>query len=395
MDRADLVDTTRRVLQCIADRTVETASEPVTYPRALFTDRAVGEREHELLFLDVPHVVGYVGEVTDPGDYVTRDVAGVPVLIVRGADGVLRAFLNACAHRGASVADGAGCTRRFTCGYHSWSYDTSGALASLPAKDMFAGLDTSRLGLQPLPVSDESGLIVVGLRPGVEVRGWLSEVQPALVDCHFDAATPIANSTVSVAANWKLSVDVNFEGYHFPAVHQNTLHPIATGNASHDLYGRHCRWAFPMRHIEELRNQPEEFWPDYFVGTVVYFFYPSAVLVEAADTKQLLRIYPGSHPGESTVDIAYSVTSTPTEEDRANHMLAFEFVKNVLVHGGLPDGRAVPARSGRGTGQRRGGTQRAVAAAHARRLDRRRRGHTAASKRAHGGASLTAARRSS
>ena len=231
---------------------------------------------------------------------------------------------------------GAGCTRRFTCGYHSWSYDTSGALASLPAKDMFEGLDTSRLGLQPLPVSDESGLIVVGLRPGVEVRGWLSEVQPALVDCHFDAATQIANSTVSVAANWKLSVDVNFEGYHFPAVHRNTLHPIATGNASYDLYGRHCRWAFPMRHIEELKSQPEEFWPDYFVGTVVYFFYPSAVLVEAADTKQLLRIYPGSHPGESTVDIAYSVTSTPTEEDRANHLLAFEFVKNVLCTEDFP-----------------------------------------------------------
>lgn len=234
------------------------------------------------------------------------------------------------------MASGAGCTKRFTCGYHSWSYDTQGALASLPAKNMFDGLGKAELGLQPLPVSDAPGLIVVGLRPHVEVSGWLDSVQPALADCRFDAVIPIADSTVAVAANWKLSVDVNFEGYHFPAVHTTTLHPVATGNASYDLYGRHCRWAFPMRHLEELKDQPEESWPDYFVGTVVYFFYPSCVLVEAADTKQLLRIYPGNHRGESIVDIAYSVTSVPTEEDRANHLLSFQFVKDLLCTEDFP-----------------------------------------------------------
>lgn len=336
MDRADLVDTTRRVLRCIADHSVETAPEPASYPSGFFTDQTLWERERERLFLDVPHVVGYVSEVAGPGDYFTRDVAGVPVLVVRGPDGVLRAFLNACAHRGASVASGTGCTKRFTCGYHSWSYDTQGKLASLPAKSMFEGLDRTQLGLQPLPVSDETGLIVVGLRPHVEVNGCLDAVRPALADCRFDAVTPIDNSTVTVAANWKLSVDVNFEGYHFPAVHTTTLHPIATGNASYDLYDRHCRWAFPMRQIEELRDQPEDAWPDYFVGTVVYFFYPSCVLVEAADTKQLLRIYPGSHPGESVVDIAYSVTSTVTEQDRANHQMSFRFVKDLLCTEDFP-----------------------------------------------------------
>ncbi len=336
MDRTDLLDTTRRVLKCIADRSLETAPAAVSYPSSAFTDPVLFEREKRQLFLKTPHVVGYTSEVANPGDYVTRDVAGIPVLIVRGSDGVLRAFLNACAHRGATVASGAGCARRFTCGYHSWSYDTKGVLASLPAKNMFEGLDMSGLGLQPLPVGDETGLIVVGLRPEVQVEGWLDAVAPALAGCRFDEVSPVASSTVAVAANWKLSVDVNFEGYHFPAVHATTLHPIATGNASYDLYGRHCRWAFPMRHIEELRDQPEEAWPDYFVGTVVYFFHPSAVLVEAADTKQLLRIYPGSQPGESVVDIAYSVAASLTEEDRANHLLSFEFVKGLLCSEDFP-----------------------------------------------------------
>jgi carnitine monooxygenase subunit len=336
MDRADLVDTTRRVLKCIAERSLETAPEAMTYSADFFTSRDRLVLERERLFMDLPHVVGFVGEVAAPGQYVTRDVAGIPVLVVHGSDGVLRAFLNACAHRGASVASGSGCSRRFTCGYHAWSYDTQGKLASLPAKKMFEGLDHSLLGLQPLPVTDEAGLIIVGLRPGVEVDGWLDDVAPALRDARLDEAVPITNETVTVKANWKLSVDVNFEGYHFPAAHTNTLHPIATGNASYDVFGRHCRWAFPMRHIEALADQSEESWPDYFIGTIATFFYPSVVLVEAADTLQLLRIYPGAHPGESIVDIAYSVTSAPTDEERANHLMAFEFVKGLLCGEDFP-----------------------------------------------------------
>lgn len=336
MDRADLIDTTRRVLKCLADKTLETAPDVESYPSSIFTDAAVWRRERERLFLDIPHVVGYASEVAHADDYLTRDVAGVPVLVVRDTDGVLRAFLNACGHRGARVAVGSGCAKRFTCGYHSWTYDSRGQLASIPAKSMFSGMDRDQARLQPLPVSDEAGLIVVGLRPHVEVAGWLDSIRPALADCRFDTVTPIANSTVTVAANWKLSVDVNFEGYHFPAVHPTTLHPIATGNASYDLYGQHCRWAFPMRHIEELQHQPEDEWPEHFVGTVVYFFYPSCVLVEAGETKQLLRIYPGTHPGESIVDIAYSVTSVLTEDDRANHLLSFQFVTDLLCNEDFP-----------------------------------------------------------
>lgn len=336
MKRDDVIDYTRRVFKCTADNALETAEHPRSYPASMFTDREYLDVERRRLFADTPHVVGFIGQVNRPGAYFTCDVAGVPVLVVRGHDGELRAFLNSCSHRGASVAQGAGCSRRFTCGYHSWSYDSSGRLASLPGKSMFAGMDLDGLGLTPLPVSVEAGLIVVGLHRDVTTAGALGSLNEALSEERFGDVVPIAETTVRVAANWKLAVDINFEGYHFPVVHTDSLNPMVTNHSPFDLFGRHSRWAFPMRTIDELAGQAEADWPADFLGTVVFFLYPSCVLVDAFGTQQLIRIYPGTHPGESIMNIAYTTTLNPTEEDKANHRASFEFVKNLLLQEDVP-----------------------------------------------------------
>ena len=99
----------------------------------------------ERIYRRSPLAVALSCDVREPGDFDTVEIAQRPLLIVRGDDGVVRTFLNICRHRGAQVVDGCGHTRRFTCPYHSWVYDTRGRLVGVPGRDTFGELDVSGL----------------------------------------------------------------------------------------------------------------------------------------------------------------------------------------------------------------------------------------------------------
>lgn len=287
---------TRRVLDHFAASGLDTADDVMLVPAEVFTDpdRFAADRQ---MMRQVPHVVAWGGEIAEPGDYTTKDVMGTPVLLLRDKGGAARAFANVCAHRGAQVAAGCGRATRFTCPYHAWTYDSRGRLASLPGRQMFKGVELSELGLRPLPVSEQAGLIVVGLDASVAVDGFLDDARDDLVSFGFDDYAYAQSAELHLRADWKLAVDVNFEGYHFPFLHKETLAPIVTNNSVFDIFGIHCRWAFPFRNIEELRDVPEEDWPERFSGSVVYGIFPSCVLVESPVSTLMLRIYPGESPG--------------------------------------------------------------------------------------------------
>ena len=336
MPRQESLELTRRVLEHFENNTLDTVDGVWREPREAFVSRERHDADIRMM-RDVPQVVGWVGEVAQSGSYTTKEVAGVSVLLVRGKDGVLRAFINGCAHRGAEVASDCGTTRLFTCPYHGWSYRLDGRLAGVPAREMFSGADLEGRGLTSLPVSEEAGLIVVGLSQGVDVHNVFGDAAEPLA--HYDFATRHHAETrrFVVATNWKLSVDVNFEGYHFPYVHADTLDPIASNNSVYDIYGRHNRWAFPFRDIVKFRDVPEDDWPDQFFGTVVYGMFPSCVLVEAPASYQMLRSYPGRHPGESIVVLTYgSPEPVTTDAQREWYRLSMDAVCNVLFNQDFP-----------------------------------------------------------
>ena len=93
------------------------------------------------------------------GDYIARDAAGIPLIVVRSSDGQVRGFRNACRHRGVQVAEGQGCTSVFVCPYHGWSYGTDGSLRSVPHKEGFPELDKDNRGLVPVECLEKNGLI--------------------------------------------------------------------------------------------------------------------------------------------------------------------------------------------------------------------------------------------
>ncbi|KUI41473.1 hypothetical protein AU197_16680 [Mycobacterium sp. IS-1590] len=330
MPRQEALELTRRVLKHFENDSLDIADRVWREPRSAYVDGDRFEADVRML-RSMQHVIGWGGEVAAPGSYVTKDVMGTPVLVTRAQDGALRAFINGCAHRGAQVADGCGVTRTLTCPYHGWTYGLDGRLKGAPARTMFAGADLEDRGLISLPISMQGGLLVVGLSADVDVSTALDGIATPLSDYDFDRVFHVETRRYDIACNWKLAVDVNFEGYHFPFVHADTLDPLASNNSVYDIYDRNIRWAFPFRDIVQYRDLSEADWPDQFFGTVVYGLFPSCVLIEAPGTSQMLRAYPGRSPDETVVYLSISAPAEPvTDDERAWYKMGLDGAAQVL-----------------------------------------------------------------
>jgi carnitine monooxygenase subunit len=315
----------------------DTGPSSVTESADVFTDPDRFAREVHQFFRRTPQVVGWAGEVRGPNTFTAKDVAGVAVVITRDEHGTLRAFRNACTHRGAQVADGCGGARRLTCPYHAWSFDLGGQLVGQPEAWAFDDIDRATLGLRPLPVAEIAGLLVVGLEDDVDVDGALDGIEHELDWCGYADCDLLATETYHIAANWKLAVDVNLEVYHVASLHRESLHPIIVNHTVHDLFGRHGRHAFPLRSAADLIGTAPESWPEELPMSVVHTFFPSTAVLETPVSSQMFRIYPGRHPGECTVHLAEAALhEVHGDDERASRLFGFEYTKAVLSQEDFP-----------------------------------------------------------
>ena len=194
----------------------------LTLPSKLYRDPAAHARERQGVFAAGWQFLGHEAEAPAAGDYVAGDVAGWPVLAVRGADGTLRGFHNVCRHRaGRRAPDGRGhCGAEITCRYHGWRYALDGRLRSAVDFGAAEGFDPRDFGLHPVRLETWRGFIFVNLD---RKAGGLDELAAPL-DGLFDAfGVRIAPATLrrshDLACNWKTYVENYLEGYHIPMVH--------------------------------------------------------------------------------------------------------------------------------------------------------------------------------
>jgi phenylpropionate dioxygenase-like ring-hydroxylating dioxygenase large terminal subunit len=296
MDRQEELAVGRRLIGHIDGRTTDLAD-------ALFRNRTVNyscrERaalERDRLFRGLPIFMGLSTRLPKPGDFVTEDVAGMPVLLTRGADGRVRAFANVCRHRGAPVASGCGNARAFTCPYHGWTYDSAGKLLGTTDKVGFAGLDTATHGLVPLPAAEKHGLLYIRAQPGGgaididsvlgPIAGDLAALQPATYPLYStDKVTP--------RINWKFAIDTFLEGYHIPHLHRKTIAPYFVGNVGvFKSGGLNGRLSVPKTSIESQRAVPENE-RDYQRHVVsIYQLFPNALLIWQLDHIEIWRAFP-------------------------------------------------------------------------------------------------------
>lgn len=302
MDRDETRSVIARLIERAAAGSLDQAPGTMTEDLSDFFDPDRFERERQQFFLDTPQIVGFAGEVRGTGSYLAAESMGIPVVVTRTGDGELRAFVNACAHRGAQLAKGHGTGQRLTCGFHGWTYSLDGRLAGRRADDCFEPV-ANGCSLVRLPVSDRSGLLVVGLHPGVPqalVDGHLADIEDQFVGFDFHALHPLETRRFEVAANWKLIAALSYESYHFLTLHRDTVGTMFRGDSVADTFGdRHSRWAFALNGTEALGNVDPSEWPDEIPGAVNHCLFPGTVVVTSPGGAQIIRAEPGPSVGQS------------------------------------------------------------------------------------------------
>ncbi len=223
------------------------------------------------------------------GDFIARDAASVPLVVVRGNDKKVRAFLNACRHRGVQVASDAGCTNVFVCPYHGWSYGTDGSLRTVPHKAGFPDLDKENRGLVAVDCLEKNGLIFVKQEPGATDRIFATN----LPDVIPDGYRVIQSDALEIEANWKLHLESSLEGYHIRTTHQTTFFPVQYDNLTVvEAFGQNNRIAFPYQAIEGLRDKPKSTWSANGRLTYVYHLFPNVVVSTFPDCMQVVVLEP-------------------------------------------------------------------------------------------------------
>jgi phenylpropionate dioxygenase-like ring-hydroxylating dioxygenase large terminal subunit len=169
-------------------------------------------------------LAGRAEDVPRPGDYMRFDRLGVPILIVRGRDGLLRGYYNTCQHRGAPVVrDEVGSARTLRCQYHSWTYDIDdGRLVHVPDQRDFVDLDTSERCLPTVRCEVWDGWVFVNQdSEAPALLDWLGPVAEQLADFQGAALREVARRSEIVPCNWKVTAEAFLEVYHFKHIHSH------------------------------------------------------------------------------------------------------------------------------------------------------------------------------
>lgn len=224
-------------------------------------ERLAAEVRH--LFDRSPIVAGCSSEVNEPHAYLARTVVGTSLLLVRQPDGGLRAFLNACRHRGVEVVAGpqAGCARRFACRYHGWTYGEDGTLVGFPGRPSFDDVDPAELNLQEVSCAERHGLIFVNRRPGpaIDLDAFLGPMDAELAGAGVANFVAERRVDLEVDANWKLLMDGYLETYHVRFLHAESLRDIVWPDRSaYSPFGVHGRHVVARRNYDPASHQSDD-----------------------------------------------------------------------------------------------------------------------------------------
>jgi choline monooxygenase len=285
-----------RVRDHMAARSTDLAETVTRIDIARYTDPQRLEAEQALLRC-TPTFVSFASKLAKPGDFVTHDLLGLPILVLRDMDGSLRAFLNVCRHRGAKLVwDRSGCGKRaFTCPYHAWSYDLRGSLRGIPHEAGFAGLDKAQHNLVALAVTEAFGLVFVlpdQSRPNYDFTDFLAGIRDDLEGFGLGNHILHDEREIGLNCNWKVVVEGGLETYHVQHAHKRTIAPMFADNvAVADRLDPHMRLYFTKRNAAELvAGEAQGGIRDY--GNPLYYIFPNLIILVQPDHATAMAVFP-------------------------------------------------------------------------------------------------------
>jgi len=193
-------------------------------PPSVYTSDDFLKLEIEQIFAREWICVGRSSTLAKEGDYITYDLAGQPVFVMRNAEGELQAMSNVCLHRMSTLLEGAGNKKSIVCPYHAWTYNTDGALRAAPAMMQNEAFCREEYRLPQLRCEEWLGWIMVSLNPDAEpVNKQLQEVESLIADYQMENYVESFQETHVWDTNWKILAENFMESYHLPVCHAGTI----------------------------------------------------------------------------------------------------------------------------------------------------------------------------
>jgi phenylpropionate dioxygenase-like ring-hydroxylating dioxygenase large terminal subunit len=297
MDQATQAGIIQRIADLLAAKTTHMDGGETRVDAARYVDPARFALERERLFRRHPVAVAHVSQLRAPGDFLTHDGTGTPLLLCRTADGPISAHVNACRHRGTRlVCDAEGRNRQaFICPYHGWTYDNRGALRAVPHEYGFPSGPSSTLRLEPVTVAERAGLVFAQAEGGSaeDVDRLLAPLRAELEGWGLASHVRFCPRDHVLHLNWKIAIEIFLEAYHLKLAHAQSIYPLFFDNLGlSDSFEPHVRGVFPKRAIAGALARERGSWALREHANVLYFLFPNALVLVEPDHMGVLLLQP-------------------------------------------------------------------------------------------------------
>lgn len=320
-------------------------------PVSIFLDQERFELEWDKLFRAVPVPLTVSAMVPEPGSLVAVESYGVPIIVTRARDGKVRAFLNACTHKGSKLIEDCETHRagRMTCPYHAWTYGLDGKLIGVPRAETISNFSKSDRPMAQLACREAGGIIYVGLDRHREydfggVEGLLAEDLTAF---NLPSAHVYGRKTFDLNANWKLVLEPFLEGYHVQRLHAQSVGPMFADTPTiTDRLGEHFRQTSGKSNFDpSLLGADENIHKSV---TFAYNLFPNGVIVTSPYYISLMILAP-RNAGRTVVDY-FMLTREAAENPKAESLFERSFEMILSVFGGEDFRAAELSHAGLATG---------------------------------------------
>ena len=309
-------ETVSNLRQTLAAMKTLPSEQARAMPAEFYTSKDFLDLETEDVLRREWMCLGHVGEVANPGDFYTTEMLDEQILVTRDMEGVVRVLSNVCRHRGNQVAHGSGNSKRFVCQYHTWSYDTTGALLAAPLIKDTPSFDKSKCALPEFASEIWNGWIFVNLDGEADpLEQRLTGLQKIIKNYHPEERFLNFIEEDTWDCNWKCLFENFMEGYHLSTTHRKTLHKITPTRLCKKM-GSDEGWTGYHAYYDPAYPPRGPFHPDLTDdeknNSPMYGVYPNLVVGMATNFTLFMCLRPN---GVDKVNIRWGVTGLENDPD--------------------------------------------------------------------------------
>lgn len=251
----------QRLFEHVRNGTTDQTADMLPYDLSMYADTEIAAAERTKIFEKLPMMALHSSQLPEPGDFVTVQLNRTEAIVSRQKDGSVKAMVNACRHRGATlVKQESGRRNLFVCPYHGWSYAGDGSLKAISFSETFGACRADDRRLVQLPVEERHGFIWIVEHPegSIDVAAHLGPGMDALLaEYGFGHYHVWRSATFEFDQNWKIMLEGVLDGYHVSFVHGATIKPYFYLNMmAIEDFGHHHVTATPRRTIDRILHEP-------------------------------------------------------------------------------------------------------------------------------------------